>query len=190
MLSRFKRSAAYVPSKELLEIVGDGLISTAGVGDGRMLPAAILDTSGRADVEEYFRVHAGSAVGDVRVQWAYSPEQDSVILMLSVERPLAKKLYVAFRLAKRHGVLVEQVLAMNGLYIQSGRIGDRVGTTLDRQRILFEIPDTGFRKTWDKMFLKHTAKSLRERGIARNRAKEAAKDVIGMLRKTGEFRFP
>ncbi len=72
MLSRFKRSAAYVPARELLEIVGDGLISTAGVGNGRMLSAVILDTSGRADAEEYFRVHAGSAVGDVRVQWAYA----------------------------------------------------------------------------------------------------------------------
>ncbi len=191
MLSKFSRpKAAYIPASEIVEIVGDGLIGTASVGDGRMLPVLIIDTSSRSDLEEYFRIHAGCVAGDARVQWAHIPDQDTAILMLSIERPLVMKIYIAFRLTKRHGILVEQILSVNGVYLLPGRHGDRLGSTLERHRVLFEVPDTGFRRTWDKIFLKHTARALRDKGLARSRSKEAAREVIAVMRKTGEFRFP
>ncbi|WP_447753321.1 hypothetical protein [Sphingopyxis fribergensis] len=191
MLDKFKRpKAAYIPAGDILEIVGDGLVATASVGDGRMLPALILDTRDRADVDEYIRVHADHSAGDSRVQWAYIPDQNRAVLMLSVERPLVTKFCIGFRLDKHQGILVEQILSVNGLYLLAGRPGDRVGTTLDQSRVIIEVPDTGFRKIWDKLFLKHTAKVLREKGLPRSRSKEGAREAIALMRKTGEFRFP
>jgi hypothetical protein len=188
--SRTPRVPAYVPSAAIVSIAGDGLIGTHGVGDGRMIPVVILDTSNRADIEEYIRVHSGGPPGDVRVQWAHVPQRDTVILKLSVARPLVIEILIGFRLPENQGILVEQILSVSGLYIQAGRPGDRLKSTLGSNRIIVEVPDTGFRPTWDKIFLKHTTAVLREHGLTRSRAKVAARDAIQLMRQTGEFRFP
>lgn len=190
MFGRTKAKVEHIPAKDIVRIVADGLMSTAMVADGRMLPVLIVDTSERPDIDEYVRVHANAPMGDVRVQWAHAAELDAVILLLSFERPLVMQLRIGFRLAAHQGILVEQILAMGGFYLQAGRDGDRLKTTMDRQRITIEAPDTGFRPIWDKLFHKHTMKVLQERGLGRTQAKAAVHEAIALMRKTGEFRMP
>ncbi len=173
-----------------VEIVGDGAISTARVGDGRMLPVLILGTDQRPDIVEYIQVHQDSGPGDVNVQWGKMPEySDTVMLILSFIRPVQMKMIVAFDLGRNHGFLVEQILFTNGVYIQAGASGDRLRNTMDRPRIVIEIPDTGFRRLWDKLFLQHTVKMLRERGLDRKQAKATAPEAIAQLREIGAFRM-
>lgn len=190
MFGKPKARVEHIPAYEIVSIVADGLVSTAMVADGRMLPVLIVDTSERPDIDEYIRVHTNAPTGDVRVQWAHAPELNIVILLLSFERPLVMQLRIGFRLAAHQGILVEQILAMGGFYLQAGREGDRLKTTMDRQRIIMEAPDTGFRPIWDKIFHKHTMKVLQERGLGRAQAKTAAHEAIAMMRKTGDFRMP
>lgn len=190
MFGKPKARVEHIPADEIVRIVADGLVSTAMVADGRMLPVLIVDTSERPDIDEYIRVHANAPMGDVRVQWAHAPELNTVILLLSFERPLVMQLRIGFRLAAHQGILVEQILAMGGFYLQAGRDGDRLKTTMDRQRIIMEAPDTGFRPIWDKIFHKHTMTVLQERGLGRAQAKTAAHNAIALMRKTGEFRMP
>ena len=173
-----------------VEIVGDGAISTVGVGDGRMLPVLILGTHQRPDIVEYIQLHQHSGPGDVNVQWGEMREHpDTVLLILSFIRPVQMKVIVAFDLRRNHGFLVEQILFTNGVYIQAGASGDRLKNTMDRPRIVIEIPDTGFRRRWDRLFLQHTVKVLRERGLDRKQAKAAAPEAIAQLREIGSFRM-
>lgn len=173
-----------------VEIVGDGAISTAAVGDGRMLPVLILDTQHRLDIIKYIQIHEHCDPGDVNVQWGEMPEYSgTVMLILSFIRPVQMKVIVAFDLRRNHGFLVEQILFTNGVYIQAGASGDRLKNTMDRPRIVIEIPDTGFRRRWDKLFLQHTIKMLRERGLDRKQAKAAAPQAIAQLREIGAFRM-
>lgn len=190
MFGKPKAKVEHIPAKDIVPIVADGMMSTALVADGRMLPVLIVDTSDRPDIDEYIRVHANAPSGDVRIQWAHAPELSTVILLLSFERPLVIQLRIGFQLAAHQGILVEQILAMGGFYLQAGRDGDRLTTTMDRQRVIVEAPDTGFRPVWDKIFHKHTVKVLQERGLDRTQAKRAANDAIALMRKTGEFRMP
>jgi len=173
-----------------VEIVGDGAISTVGVGDGRMLPVLILGTHGRPDIVEHIRLHQHSGPGDVNVQWGEMREYpDTVMLILSFIRPVQMKVIVAFDLRRNHGFLVEQILSTSGVYIQAGANGDRLKNTMDRPRIVIEIPDTGFRRRWDRLYLQHTVRMLRERGLDRKQAKAAAPEAIAQLREIGAFRM-
>lgn len=173
-----------------VEIVGDGAISTRGVGDGRMLPVLILGTHQRPDIVEYVRLHQQSGPGDVNVQWGeMRSHPDTVMLILSFIRPAQLKVVVAFDLRRNHGFLIEQIISTNGVYIQTGTSGDRLKNTMDRGRILIEIPDTGFRRRWAKLYLQYTVKVLRERGLDRKQAKSAACDVLAQLRQIGAFRM-
>ena len=53
--------------------------------------------------------------------------------------------------------------------------------------MLIEVPDTGIRSLWDKLFLNAVAKEMRDKGLGRCDAKEAARAVIGKNSRTGQI---
>ena len=174
-----------------VRIAGDGAISSGGVGDGRMLPVLILDADARPDIHEFTRMHGHSGPGDVRVRWGQMPDyKDTVMLILSFQRPVELTVIIAFELARHHGFLIEQILQTSGTYIQAGTQGDRLKHTIDTPKVLVEIPDTGFRPTWDKLYLQFTEKALRACGLDRKEAKSGAREAIAKLREIGAFRMP
>jgi hypothetical protein len=177
--------------KDALRIVADGAIAHANVGEGRLIPVVILDTTNRPDLEEYIRVHQFVGAGDVKCQWGQViGHDDTVALVLSFSRPAELVAIVEFDLQRNHGVLVEQVLGSKGLYIQAGREGDRLKHDLNLPKVILEVPETGFgKKFWDKIYSRYTAVKMRERGLNRTDAKRAAKEAIVELRKLGTIRM-
>ena len=174
-----------------VEIVGDGLIGTGGVGHGRMLPVLILDTRERPDIIEYVKLHQSSAPGDARFQWARFPDRpDSVCLIVSVERPMELRALIEFDLNRSQGVLVDQILDVKAACIQCGAPGDRLKDTLDRPRIVLEVPDLGYGSEWEKLYLKHLVNRLRANGMKSQEAKRVAQQVRAHMREVGDFRMP
>jgi hypothetical protein len=86
------------------------------------------------------------------------------------------------------GILVEYILQSRGLYIQAGKIGDRLKHDLNRPKVLIEVPDTGIRTQWDTFF-DAIVKPMREDRLSRRDAKEAAEADIGELRQLAKFRM-
>ena len=171
-------------------IAADAAISTVGVFGGRLVPLVILDTSDRPDVEELIRVHGISLnPGDFKFQWGQvKGHEGSVALFLTFIRPSEAFVVIEFDVVK-HGILVEQALTGKGLYIQSGRVGDRLTQDLHRPKILLEISDTGFWKVWDALFHKHLEKDFRRKGLSRSDSRRAARAAIEELRKLGSLRM-
>lgn len=189
MLSRFRRGFIglhHEREKDAVRIVADGAIAHTGVGEGRLIPLVILDATGRPDLEEYIRVHQYVGAGDVRCQWGQVIGHDhTVALILAFSRPAELVVIIEFDLLRNHGVLVEQILATNGLYIQAGREGDRLKDDMNLPKVILEVPETGFRSVWDKIYWQHTTAKMRERGLNRADAKRLAKQSIDEMRKFG-----
>jgi hypothetical protein len=177
--------------KDALCIVADGAIAHPGVGEGRLIPFVILDTSSRPDLEEFILVHQYVGAGDVKCQWGQLIGHDNTVsLILSFSRPATLVAIVEFDLQRNHGVLVQQVLGTKALYIQAGREGDRLKNDVNLPKVILEVPDTGFgRKSWDKIYSQYTMAKMRERGLNRADAKRAAKEAIEELRKLGTVRI-
>lgn len=176
--------------KSAIHIVADGAIAHPGVGEGRLIPLVIVDTSSRPDLEEYIRVHQYVPAGDVKCQWGQLlGHTDTVALVLSFSRPSELVAIIEFDLKRHHGVLVEQVLASKGLYIQAGRKGDRLIHDMNLPKVILEIPDTGFRRIWDKIYYRYTMTQLRERGLNRADAKQAARQAVETLRTMATVRL-
>jgi hypothetical protein len=155
------------------------------------VPLVIVDTSARQDIEELIRVHnAGEFVGDVDSQWGQIKDHEgTVALMLTFVRPSEGFAVIEFDIVKQ-GILVEQILASGGLYVQVGREGDRLKDDLNRQKILVEVPDSGFRSFWNETHEKHLVRHFRTKGLGRGDAKRAAASVLQQLRKFSGFRMP
>ena len=190
---KLKPIKAKIPAKhpwEVLpaEIISDPTIATVGVADGRFIPLLIIDSSDRPDIEELVRVHEHLPPGDVTVQWVQLLKiPNSIALLLRFIRPVEALLIINFDIAKQGGI-VDQILSSRALYIQPGRKGDRLINTLDAKKVLIDIPETGFSKTWDDIFFTHMVKWFRQKGLKKYEAKEAAKKAIKEWRRLGQLR--
>jgi hypothetical protein len=170
-------------------IVADAAMAAAPIGDGRLIPVLIIDTSDRPDLDELIRVHEYLPPGDVEIQWGELPGSSGRIgLVLSFKRPIETVAVLEFDIVKQ-GILVDQILTARVLYLQAGRRGDRFITTLDARRIFVEVPDTGVWKYWDKLLHKHLAKYMKTHGTTRQQAKQAAAQAIEDMRTVGQFRM-
>jgi hypothetical protein len=169
---------------EVLRIVADGAIAHGHVGEGRIIPLVILDTTNRADVEEYIRVHQFTEPGDVKCQWGQVfGHDDTVALILSFQRPAQVVAIIEFELDRNHGSLIDQALAAKSIYIQAGREGDRLKHNLDLPKVIVEVPDLGFMEIWDDIYLRHTTAKIRAKGASRADAKRLARTFIDDMRK-------
>ena len=187
-----RRGKIHLPSAEQqrrVPIVGDAAIAAARIGDGKLIPLVIIDTSERSDLDEVIRLHAHLGPGDVKVQWGMPLEKtDKIILVLSFRNPIEAVAILEFDIVLQ-GILVDQILTARVFYLQSGRPGDRYITNPSAPRIFVEVPDTGVRGHWDKLFHKRVAKHMRAKGLGRQQAKSAAAQAIQEMRAVGRFRM-
>lgn len=173
-----------------LPIVSDAAVASEGVGDGRLIPLLILDTTGHRDVDAFVDAHQFLSPGDVTVYWGKTSRfiRDTVTLALEFNRPAEITALIDFHIA-RQGNLVDSILSANGFYFQPGRPGDRLSTTMDKPRIMIEIPDTQFGSYWEPMFFKAVAEGFRNKGLSRHEAKTAAENAIQEWRKFTKIRM-
>jgi hypothetical protein len=172
-----------------VHIVGDAAIATVGVGHGRLIPLIIIDTTNRPDLAEVIEAQAHLPAGDLVVQWGLLPKHhDHIALALKFQRPTERGAIVEFDIAKQ-GILVEHILQSSALYIQAGKVGDHLKHDVNRPKMLIEVPDTGIRALWDKLYFDAVLKRARKDGLDRRGAKEAARAYIGQIREIARFRM-
>jgi hypothetical protein len=178
------------PPEMVVPIVADGAIAGHGFADGRLLPLLILDTSTRRDVAELLRVHEFLPVGDQRFQWARSRDtDDDVALYLRFIQPMDVELLLRFSV-ERQAILVEGILSGGGVWLQAGKPGDRLATTMDANRVAIELPDTGFRPEWERFLLKRMTRVMSRRlGVSHRSARPAARKVITDMQAVARFRM-
>lgn len=188
---RPKKIALNHPHEQIIApIIADGAIASPIVGDGRLIPLVILDTSARSDIDAAIAAHVDAPEGDVRAQWGFRDgRSDQVMLVLRFERPAELAVIVEFDLSKNHGILVEGVLAGRGLYLQAGRPGDRLKDDVNKPKILAEVPETGFSTIWRRVFRDFTIRKMRKFGVPRSNARTAADEAIAMARGFATLRF-
>lgn len=159
------------------------------VGHGRLIPLIIIDTTNRPDLTEAIEAQVHLPAGDVVVQWGSLPKRhDHIALLLKFQRPTERAAVIEFEIVKQ-GILVEHILQSNGLYIQAGKVGDRLKHDLNRPKMLIEVPDTGIRAQWDKLYFDAVVKRVRKDGLGRRDAKEIARAFIGQIRELAKFRM-
>lgn len=168
-------------------IVSDGLVATRALGGGTMLPLVILDTSSRPDLEGVMLAHKHLGEGDVRSNWPIPRSwfrRRSMCLVMEFVRPSQCVAILEFDF-ERQGVLIDQILHAEGLWIQLGRPGDRPATLLDKPKLLVRVPlNREFHRAWGPMFEKAMIRRFRGEGLSRARAKRAGRQLITEWRKT------
>lgn len=166
-----------------MPVAGDGSMATTGVADGRLVPVVILDTSQRPDIDDTVRAHAALGPGDVRSYWSRRSRWHTKVirLILDFQQPAACIVVIEFDVAYK-GALLDAIVRAQGLYLQSGRPGDRLRDTFDSPRLLVEVPSGYFRHAWEKIFEEGIIRRFRNEGMSKREAKKCALDAIARWR--------
>ena len=170
-------------------IAGDAGIATRDTRYGRLIPLLILDTTNRPDLTEAIRIQSSVPSGDVEFFWGkVSKKSEHISLFLSFKRPTNRNAIIEFDHIKR-GILVESILTAKAVYIQAGKPGDRISDNFNKPKVLIEIPDTGFRPYWDKIFSKSLVRYFRREGYSYKEARLAVKKYLNDIREIIQFRM-
>lgn len=192
MKNRWHKSEVVLPNQvsgEPVPIVADGAIATVVLGEGRLIPLLILGASKRPDIDEMVKAHKILPPGDVKIKWGRIRKlENTVSLILQFLRPSGILIILDFNVTNQ-GILVEQILKAKSVYLQPGRTGDRLSTTMDKPKIIVEIPDLGFQKEWKKIWLKELTKIFRTKGLRQVEAKLAAETAIHEIQTISNFKI-
>ena len=181
-MAYWKRTAVPIKSEaegQSVPIVRDAVVAVRGLAGGQMIPLLILDTTSRPDIVEMVRVHEHLGMGDAISRWMRSSRWSltNLSLLITTTRPVQCTMLLDFNLSTQ-AVIVEQIVRAQSLYIQPGRPGERLMTTMENQRVLIEVPSREFRPEWDRIFRKTTRADLRRRGLDRTQAKRGADTLM------------
>lgn len=170
-------------------IIADGAIATKSVGHGRIIPIILIDTSNRPDLELHIKALKYAKNGLAETQWgAIKKRKDHFALFLLFKEPTEQAAVIEFNI-ERQGSLVQLIFQSGGLYIQPAKPGESVSQVTNKSRALIEIPETGARKHWDKLYMKSLVKKARKRGLNRKDSKIHAQDFLKFSGKLGKQRI-
>ena len=192
-----KRTKVEVPLRHAAEslpvpIVADGSIATTGTAGSRLVPVLIIDTSHRPDIEVMVRAHQQFGPGDVTSFWMFN-RRPFVLnlprLVLQTINPSACVIVIDFDFTEGQGVLVDLIHSAHGVYLQPGRLGDKLTATMHNPRILVEVPpNPDFEKAFGRLYEKAIIQRFRNAGMKRAASKRAARSFLAESRKV--FRSP
>ena len=171
-------------------IVSDALVAQARYGDGRFIPLLILDTSTRPDIDDLIRAHQTLGPGDATSGWLRLSKLNRrrIRLFIQFTNPSQCLILLDFDIIRLGGV-VDQIIKIEGVYIQGGRAGDRLRATWNSPRVAIEVPSKEFRPEWNRLFRKAQFDRFREMGLNRRDAKVATEAFIREWRQFGSFRM-
>lgn len=183
-------SLEYSAPEQLLpvRIVHDGMLGSGLVGDGRLFPAVVIDTSERPDLDDVIGAHqsAPDSPGEIRTIWTRTGKC-RLDLILEFKEPVATIAVLSLD-SLLQGALIEQINFAHGLYVFVGREGDRVSQkAIDGGGgILAEV---GEYSKWEPMVRECLERDFRSKGMKKKVAREAAAKFIGEWRSTVRRRF-
>lgn len=159
----------------------DGALAHPDIGDGRIIPVAIIDCKNDKKLYELILLHEHTPPGDVCVTWARDlMDSKHVYLKLEFELPMKHVARIRFALSK-HTTIVDGAIRSRGLYLQPMESGTKVIDGLAEPKILIEIPSSATFPDWPKIHRKVILKEYREQGASQAEAKELAEQHLERL---------
>lgn len=167
-----------------LKVLGDGAIAMPDIGDGRLIPVIIIDCDTRRDLYDLVMAHEESLPGDVSVTWFKKIfSKKSIYLLLRFIKPVETECVIEFDIGKYGGV-VDLIINARAFYFQPKDSGLKVSTSLDKPKIIIEVPSETKLDDWDSMLTKHLVKKFLKQGASKKEAIAASKVHIENWRRT------
>lgn len=173
--------------RKTISVVNDGAVANAEIGEGRFIPAIVLDCSEHRDFLNLIYIHSTSSSGDTNSTWGYDKVGDpSTYLFLDFTHPADVSVVIEFCGVGRL-IVADGIMEAKAVYLQPVESGQTVTEGLDNPRILVEVAGTK-PPHWDRFLLKQIAKRMRREGLTRKQSLDAAPQHLERMREVWKLR--
>lgn len=184
--SKFKKKVSYAKT---LNIVNTASISSIHIANGKNIPVIILDTTNDSEIENAIALHKDINRGRVSTIWGKSLDDKKIILSIDIIEPAPTKFNIIFDIVSYYGI-IDSIINTQLVYIQPGKIGDKLQTTMSAPRLQLEVPSTHFYDEWYKLYIKNLSRYYRHKyGMSNKVAKQATIDLYEEMGKIRDFRM-
>ncbi|UYK78563.1 hypothetical protein NG825_10010 [Xanthomonas sacchari] len=143
-----------------------GAIGNPNVSDGRLLPYLTIDCTNCPGVEDFIEVHQDTSVpGDVISTWCWKRfNKSNVYLRLDFKRPISTTAHLLIPVSTK-GYVVDWIMAVRGLYLQSAKHGSCASEGLGNPAIIVEVPGSSTFPVWPEIYRKNLIKRFKAGGL-------------------------
>ena len=133
-------------------IISDPGMAIIRDSDGKVVPIVQLDATDRSDIGALFAAHSPEVIGEAATQWGIrnGAAEGTVTLFLQFHTPARLLIFMDFDVAHQ-GVLVDEIVRAEELYIQAIRRVTGEVAPAGPSRIRVTVPDAGFRTIWNEI---------------------------------------
>lgn len=169
----------------IYEIQENGLISHPELGEGRFIPALVVNSNHDEKLKELIKIHQDTPPGDTVSYWSKPASLfKAKVWHLHIEfsKPMSYKFQIEFNLNDKYS-LIDAILISQATYLSFGNKGDKV-SEMKNDMILVEIPEIGdIRKVWEKTLDDVLRKIIQKTGIPKKQIKIELKKHKAEMRK-------
>lgn len=171
-----------VDEKDLIPIVGDGMIGHPGIQSGRLVPVLIIDCARHTTLETLIHAHKDTPPGDVVCSWGWNRiSKKNVYLTLRFKQPVETTATIAFQVSNQ-GILVESIIVARAVYLQPLSSGSRVSEGLNSPKIIVEVPASASFPVWESVYRRDLQSKYRANGLSKAEAKAAVEEYLTLTR--------
>ncbi|WP_276978353.1 hypothetical protein [Flavobacterium filum] len=174
----------------IYSIVADGGISIPEIGEGRFFPYLIIDAENDSKISQLINLHRETPPGDTDLLWTGPPSlftRKEMILKIGFKKPMQTTFGIAFNLSNQYSLL-DGVIQSRGFFLQIGKTGDKVSTTIKNASILVEVPFMDFDKKWNEMLFDIVKSKFKKDGASKKEATIFATQHIKSMREVWNTR--
>jgi hypothetical protein len=166
----------------------EGMLSADDVGEGRMIPVIVLDVENNQDVIDLIKSHYSIVSGDVTLTWSQDFfNRKELILKMSFTKPMKVEFGIRFIIAT-DVTIIDGIIQSKGVYLQTGKKGDKVSKKLNDEKILIEVPEMGIKEFWNNLLQKTLIVKYKKLGLSKKESKGAALQHIQSIRELWKIR--
>jgi|GEM_PF-588008 hypothetical protein len=178
-----------VNKDEVYTVIADGILSIPNFADGRLIPGILIDVKDNLKIPEIIKLHDSLPPGDVEYHWAkktFHPE--SLLLKINYKAPMQAQFAIEFLIPRRFAV-IEGIIQSRSVYLALGKEGDKFSDNIDNGMV-FEVPDMGIDKDWEKVLIRTLIKKNRKEGYNKRDSVIVAREQAKILKERWRFRRP
>lgn len=175
---------------EITPILKVGAIGNPNIGDGRLVPYITVDCKNNKSLEKCIEIHGQmSRPGDVSCAWGWQRFNKShAFLRLAFSRPMKCEAHLQLSVAEQ-GYVVDWILEVKGLYLQSSKYGNRASEGYGQPAVLVEVPRTATFPVWEKVYQRALGRKFKKMGVSKSDVARSIKDYKRLQREMW-FRRP
>ncbi len=165
------------------KVVSDGTMSSPVVGEGRFIPALIIDVKENNEIIELINLHKKMPPGDIATQWSFPNtlfKPKVMYLNLEFSKPMRIEFGIEFNLELQH-FLIDGIIQSQAFYLVTGVSGMKVSEII-HDSILIEAPNPNIDTIWNEMLRNIIRKRYKGIGAKKSEIKNYVEEHIESMR--------